>query len=58
MQDRWGVLIGFGIKGQRRTSSREVNIFRLHPQSTVTIISGIMEIGTVRGVARKSKLCA
>jgi hypothetical protein len=44
MWDEWGILIGFGIKGHPRTSSREVNIFTLHPQSTETIIPGTTEI--------------
>jgi hypothetical protein len=44
MRDEWGILIGFGVKGHARATSREVNIFTLHPQSTGTIIPGITEI--------------
>ncbi len=44
MRQEWGVLIGFGLKGHPRTTSHEVNIFTLHPQSTGTIMPGITEI--------------
>lgn len=27
MRDEWGILVGFGVKGHPRTSSREVNVF-------------------------------
>ena len=44
MRDEWGVLIGFGLKGHPRTTSREVNIFTLHPQVCGAAFPGITEI--------------
>lgn len=44
MRNEWGILIGFGLKGHVRTTSREVNIFTLHPQCGWTAFPGITEI--------------
>jgi hypothetical protein len=45
MQDEWGILVGFGIKGHPRTTSREVNIFTSHHmQISGNFILGITEI--------------
>lgn len=44
MQAEWDILIGFGLKGHPRTSSREVNIFGLHQFSTGSIIPVITDI--------------
>jgi len=44
MRDEWGILIGFGVRGHPRTTSREVNLFTLHPQSSGTVIPGITEV--------------
>jgi hypothetical protein len=44
MGRQWGILIGFGLKGYPRTTSREVNIFILHPQLSGRIMPGITEI--------------
>ena len=44
MRREWDKLIGFGICGHPRTTSREVNLFGLHLYSTGTIIPAITEI--------------
>lgn len=44
MRHEWGILIGFGINGHPRTTSREVNLFGLHQFSTGTIIPAITEV--------------
>jgi hypothetical protein len=44
MRVEWDILIGFGLKGHPRTSSREVNLFGLHQFSTGTIIPVITDI--------------
>ncbi len=45
MIDQWGILVGFGVLGCRRTTSREVNIFTaLVPQTNGRIVTGITEI--------------
>lgn len=45
MLDEWDILIGFGVKGHRRTSSREVNIFTSHHiQIGGNCILGVTEI--------------
>ncbi len=45
MQDEWDILVGFGVKGHRRTTSREVNIFTSHHmQRSGNCILGLTEI--------------
>lgn len=44
MRREWGIMLGFGICGHPRTTSREVNLFGLHQYSTGTIIPSICEI--------------
>lgn len=44
LRREWDILIGFGIKGHPRTSSRHVNIFGLHQFSTGSIIPVITDI--------------
>jgi hypothetical protein len=45
MRDEWGVLIGFGVKGHARTTSREVNIFTSHhAQASGSRVQGITEV--------------
>lgn len=45
MQGEWDILIGFGIKGHRRTTSREVNIFASHHmQMSGNSVLGVVEI--------------
>ncbi len=41
MWDEWDILVGFGVKGHARTTSRAVNIFSYYPQHTVP---GVTEI--------------
>jgi hypothetical protein len=44
MRDEWGVLIGFGIKGHHRTTSRDVSTFSRYVFSTGTVIPVIAPI--------------
>jgi hypothetical protein len=44
LRREWDILIGFGIKGRPRTSSRHVNIFGLHQFSTGSIVPVINDI--------------
>lgn len=45
MADWWDILIGFGVRGHPRTSSREVNLFTsVVPQSNGGLVIGITEV--------------
>jgi hypothetical protein len=45
VREKWNILVSFGIKGHRRTTSREVNLFTSHDaQVGGGLIIGIMEI--------------
>ena len=45
MANGWQSLVGFGVKGSPRTTSREVNIFTsCHPQTNGNCVQGIAEI--------------
>jgi hypothetical protein len=53
----WGLLIGFGIKGHPRTTSREVNLQTLHPQSSGSIVQGITEIRCCPWCGQEVEVC-
>jgi hypothetical protein len=44
MRREWGVLIGFGVNGRPRTTSREVNLLGLRQCPVGTIIPALTEI--------------
>jgi hypothetical protein len=45
MANNWQKLVGFGLKGHPRTTSREVNIFTsCHPQANGNCVQNITEI--------------
>jgi hypothetical protein len=44
MRRCWGVLIGFGVRGHLRSTSRDVAIFTTHPQANGKIVQGIMPV--------------
>jgi hypothetical protein len=45
MADWWDLLIGFGVRGQCRTSSREVNLFTsVVPKTNGGVVMGITEV--------------
>jgi hypothetical protein len=57
MCQEWNILVGFGIKGHPRTTSREVNVFTQHPQASGSILVGITEIRYCPWCGERIELC-
>ena len=44
MARRWGALVAFGVRGQQRTTNREVNLQTPLPQANGKVLAGVTAI--------------